>query len=57
MRDREIVDVFDVLARGIDLHNHFGASLVIIASHHLSRFSGTMLEASAFNADIQQLMA
>ena len=34
-----------------------GASLVIIASHPRSRFSGTMSETFAFNAHIQQLMS
>ena len=36
--------------------NILGANLVIIAPHHLSRFSGTMSETCAFSADIQQLM-
>ena len=35
----------------------FGASLVVIASHHLPRFSGAMSETFAFNADIQQSMS
>ena len=39
------------------LCNHFLVSLVILAFHHRSRFSGTMSETSAFNADIQQLMS
>ena len=48
---------FALSPKNLSLQPFFGASLVILAFHHRSRFSGTMSETSAFNADIQQLMS